>query len=145
MRLALMVAVATGVLGAGPASPVGAYRLGTVDGVRVPMVWRESPAGEGSPVQLLWLSGRAEIRADGSFDLSLTSMRTGFGLPGTPETTTLRGTWHRLPGLRIDFRFDGGHHDSASPGARFSQLTLRVRYPDLEGQPHSATMVLTRN
>ncbi|NOT07709.1 MAG: hypothetical protein HOP28_05805 [Gemmatimonadales bacterium] len=130
---------------AGAVSPVGLFRLTTVDGVRVPMVWRQEDGGEGRLVQLHWIAGRAEVRRDGTCQISLTAIRIGHGLTGTPETTTVHGTWRLLPGFKVEFRFAGQPQVSSGPWAPFSQLVVRGKYPDLEGQHQSVTMVLVRD
>jgi hypothetical protein len=127
------------------ATPVGTYRLTKVDGVRVPMVWRESGLDEGGPVQLHWVSGRAEFRRDGNFEVTLTSMRTGRGLAGTPESIVRKGTWRLLSGFRVELRFSDGHTTRWGPSDLFSRLTLQARWPDLEGQYRLATLLLVRD
>lgn len=125
-------------------TPVGRFRLASVDGVRVPMIWRQRDDAEGGAVQLHWISGRAEFRKDGSFEVSLTAMRSGAGLAGQPEATATRGTWRVTPGFRIELRFADGHTTIWGPGGRFATLTLRTRYPDLEGKLAVAMMLLVR-
>ena len=126
------------------ATPVGRFHLATVDGVRVPMVWRHGEDPEGGAMQLHWVSGRAEFRKDGTFAVSLTALRTGAGLSGDPESTQLRGTWRVMSGFRIELRFERGQTSVWGPTGRFARLTLKTRYPDLEGQLREAVMVLVR-
>jgi hypothetical protein len=126
------------------ASPVGRFRLTTVDGVRVPMVWRQGDAGEGGAIQLHWISGQAVVRRDGSFELTLIAMRSGRGLSGSPEPVVQRGRWRLLAGPRFELSFDRGWTVQWGITGGFAQMTLQIRYPDLEGQARLATLVLVR-
>ena len=127
------------------ATPVGAYRLATVDGQKVPMLWRHAEHPEGGDVALHWIAGSAEIRSDGRFVVALTSLKTGPGLIGTPETLSFRGRWRVLSGFRIELRFDDGRVGIWGPGHGYARLTIKARCQDLEGQYRDATMVLVRS
>jgi hypothetical protein len=140
----LLVAVLLALAVPPASTPVGRFRLATVDGVRVPMVWRQGEDSEGGAVQLHWVSGRAEFRKNGSFDLAVTALRSGAGLAGEPENTTMRGTWRVMPGFRIELRFPDGRTTTWGPSGRFATLTLQARYPDLEGRLSLATLVMVR-
>ena len=141
---ALLLAVALALAVPFASTPVGRFRLASVDGVRVPMIWRQGEDSEGVAAELHWISGRAEFRKDGSFEVSVTALRSGTGLPGQPESNTTRGTWRVTPGFRIELRFADGHTTRWGPSGRFATLTLRTPYPDLEGTLTVATMVMVR-
>lgn len=142
MQLALTLALALSARAA--ASPVGNYRLATVDGIRVPMVWQEAALQDGGSISLHWIAGRAEFRRDGHFVIGLTAMRTGIGLVGKPEPITIKGVWRTVLNFRIELRFSNGSRSYWSPTDHFSRLTLKSKYPDLYGNTRSATMVLVR-
>ena len=125
-------------------TPVGRFRLASVDGVRVPMMWRQGEDPEGGAVQLHWVSGHAEFRKDGGFEVAVTALRSGPGLSGEPERTTLRGKWRVLPGFRIALRFTDGNTSTWGPSGRFATLTLQARYADLEGRLTMVTLLMVR-
>ncbi|HEX7024477.1 MAG TPA: hypothetical protein VF187_06640 [Gemmatimonadales bacterium] len=127
------------------ATPVGDYRLATVDGVRVPMIWRQLEQEDQGAIQLHWISGGAEVRRDGTFAVSLTMMRSGKGFSGTPEAVIQRGTWRILSGFRVELRFSDGRVAVWDAAEGFARLVLTVRSPDLDGQYRIATMVLVRS
>ena len=126
-------------------TPVGNFRLDTVDGVKVPMVWQDAAMPEGGSIRFHWIAGRAEFRKDGRFQITLTAMRTGLGLTGTPEPITLAGIWRVVLNFRIELRFTDGRKTYWDPVEHFSRLTLKTSYPDLYGQHRAATMVLVRD
>jgi hypothetical protein len=125
-------------------SPIGNYRLDTVDGIRVPMVWQEAALQEGGSIRLHWIAGRAEFRRDGRFEIGLTAMRTGVGLVGRPEPITIKGVWRTVLHFRIELRFANGERSYWEPSEHFSRLTLKSKYPDLYGVTRGATMVMVR-
>jgi len=146
-RVSLLLTMTTAALGAwGPAAPpVGTYRLTTVDGQQVPMVWRRAELPDGGGVQLHWVAGGAKLKRNGRFVVTLTSLRTGVGLAGTTETLTIRGTWRVLSASRVQLRFADGRIGVWRSGEGFSRLTIEALCQDLEGQARVATMMLVRD
>jgi hypothetical protein len=129
---------------AGAPGPVGTYRLATVNGSRVPMVWHQVDHPEGGLLSLTWISGTAEVAREGPVTVVLTSSITGPGATGDLLADTLRGSWSRSRGGRLEIRFQDGRRAEWPGTDGFRSLTIRAVRPDLDGERRPITMVLVR-
>jgi hypothetical protein len=105
--IALVIAVA-GARAVDTTDPSGRFRLTTVDGSRVPMLWDQAELPAGGVLRLSWVDGTAQVARDGSLTLVLWSRISGPGAPGLPVADTARGEWYRDAQGRVEVRFADG-------------------------------------
>lgn len=128
----------------GARDPIGTYRLVTVDGSRLPVVWQQVDHPEGGLVSLSFVSGSAEVARDGTITVLVTTAITGPGTPGESMTDTVRGTWRRGPEGRLEIRFADGRRAAWPDADAYRSLTIRAMRIDLDGERRPITMVLVR-
>lgn len=140
----LSAALVLGAWAVGSADPAGTYRLTTVNGARVPMVWDQVELPAGGALQFTWLAGHAVATREGSLTLVLSSAITGPGAPGRPVSDTVRGAWSRDSRGHVEIRFDDGRRARWSNADGYRSLTIRASRTDLDGERRPVTLVMVR-
>jgi hypothetical protein len=95
-------------LGGNVPDTVGIYALTRVGDSVLPALWQETELADGGRLRSWWVGGQAELRADQTYQVSLTIRNTGPGVLGAPVVMTAAGTWRLRGGGRLELRPDRG-------------------------------------
>lgn len=125
-------------------SPVGSFKLATVNGSNVPMQWHQIEISKGMYLRSYWVGGKIEFKADSTFTITFQHKLTGPGLPGTVKSNGYSGTWRMAAGAKIEIRPTTGGVGYWETTEQIFSVTVRSSAPDLNGKTEQVVFVFVR-